>query len=238
MRCPRPQKLDGARLCTSTQEKFKSSRSPSSPSYHLIRSNQVPASRRVETQLCLIFCTHWAHLAEHFIERSPTPSRAFASETSARTSCRFDTSSPVPRWCVPRPILVLLAHRQPPRSLLPPADYSPTSPPDQAAGAYYAPAAYKVYEAESAVTAAETALSALNVRIKSVRRDPDPTPSALGQISSILPTEQSLVVPSTVSFQQSNPLTRVVFTPIHPQHTTAVRYRHRARQGDRDQGHG
>ena len=44
MRCPRPQKLDGARLCTSTQEKFKSSRSPSSPSYHLIRSNQVPAS--------------------------------------------------------------------------------------------------------------------------------------------------------------------------------------------------
>ena len=58
----------------------------------------------------------------------------------------------------------------------------------QAAGAYYAPAAYKVYEAESAVTAAETALSALNVRIKSVRRDPDPTPSALGQISSILPT--------------------------------------------------
>lgn len=125
MRCPRPQKLDGARLCTSTQEKFKSSRSPSSPSYHLIRSNQVPASRRVETQLCLIFCTHWAHLAEHFIERSPTPSRAFASETSARTSCRFDTSSPVPRWCVPRPILVLLAHRQPPRSLLPPADQHP-----------------------------------------------------------------------------------------------------------------
>ena len=108
----------------------------------------------------------------------------------------------------------------------------------QAAGAYYAPAAYKVYEAESAVTAAETALNALNARIKSVRRDPDPTPSALGQISSILPTEQSLVVPSTVSFQQSNPLTRVVFTPIHPQHTTAVRYRHRARQGDRDQGHG
>ena len=142
----------------------------------------------METQLCLIFCTHWAHLAKHFIERSPTPSRAFASETSSRTSCRFDTSSPVPRWCVPRPILVLLAHRRPPRSLLPPADYSPTSPPDQAAGAYYAPAAYKVYEAESAVTAAETALSALNARIKSVRRDPDPTPSALGQISSILPT--------------------------------------------------
>ena len=180
----------------------------------------------------------WAHLAKHFIERSPTPSRAFASETSARTSCRFDTSSPVPRWCVPRPILVLLAHRRPPRSLLPPADQHPLRSSRQAAGAYYAPAAYKVYEAESAVTAAETALSALNVRIKSVRRDPDPTPSALGQISSILPTEQSLVVPSTVSFQQSNPLTRVVFTPIHPQHTIAVRHRHRARQGDRDQGHG
>ena len=136
----------------------------------------------------MIFCTHWAHLAKHFIERSPTPSRAFASETSSRTSCRFDTSSPVPRWCVPRPILVLLAHRRPPRSLLPPADQHPLRSSRQAAGAYYAPAAYKVYEAESAVTAAETALSALNVRIKSVRRDPDPTPSALGQISSILPT--------------------------------------------------
>lgn len=136
----------------------------------------------------MIFCTHWAHLAEHFIERSPTPSRAFASETSSRTSCRSDTSSPVPRWCVPRPILVLLAHRRPPRSLLPPADQHHLRSSHQAAGAYYAPAAYKVYEAESAVTAAETALSALNARIKSVRRDPDPTPSALGQISSILPT--------------------------------------------------
>jgi hypothetical protein len=100
----------------------------------------------------------------------------------------LDTSSPVPRWCVPRPILVLLAHRRPPRSLLPPADQHHLRSSHQAAGAYYAPAAYKVYEAESAVTAAETALSALNARIKSVRRDPDPTPSALGQISSILPT--------------------------------------------------
>lgn len=41
----------------------------------------------------------------------------------------------------------------------------------QAAGAFYAPAAYKLYEAESAVTAAETALDALNARMKTVRPD-------------------------------------------------------------------
>ena len=125
----------------------------------------------METQLCLIFCTHWAHLAEHFIERSPTPSRAFASETSSRTSCRSDTSSPVPRWCVPRPILVLLAHRRPPRSLLPPADQHHLRSSHQAAGAYYAPAAYKLYEAESEVTAAERSLSDLETREKTYDGD-------------------------------------------------------------------
>lgn len=65
----------------------------------------------------------------------------------------------------------------------------------QAAGAYYAPAAYKVYEAESAVTAAEDALHALNARIKSVR-DTRPTPSALGQISILPPVPRGAQCPS------------------------------------------
>ena len=135
----------------------------------------------------------------HLTKAIATSSRALASETSLCTSCRFDTSSPAPRWCATRSIRVILLHRRPHASPpchlgTPPADHKHVRSP-QAAGAYYAPAAYKVYEAESAVTAAEDALHALNARIKSVR-DTHPTPSALGQISILPPVPRCAQYPS------------------------------------------
>ena len=52
----------------------------------------------------------------HLTKAIATTSRALASETSVCTSCRFDTSSPAPRWCATRSIRVILLHRRHPRS--------------------------------------------------------------------------------------------------------------------------
>lgn len=178
---------------------------PGRPAATVARIGNDPSGSSTDERLSYLYLTRTHHQdaprrsAPHLTKAIATSSRALASETSLCTSCRFDTSSPAPRWCATRSIRVIPLHRRPhahpPCHLgTPPADHKHVRSP-QAAGAYYAPAAYKVYEAESAVTAAEYALHALNARIKSVR-DAHPTPSALGQISILPPVPRCAQYPS------------------------------------------